>query len=163
MDFVFPRNAFSHRVGTCATAALWTKHKFDSLFQHPFYLINNSFHNLNVWFWCPAGENCTPPPAVFPRAASLQASFLKLLMSSTVPALLSFSSFELLPYGFLSFFPTVPLTSTHSFVNSVSFTEQLKHSLFEKVLKDFFVCVFLKILFYFFGWFVGFFPLSLPK
>lgn len=61
----------------------------------------------------------------------------------------------LLPYAFLSLFHTVPLTSMHSFVNSVSFTVQLKHSLFEKVLKVLLVCAFL---FSYFIFWLFFFP-----
>lgn len=133
---------FSWHTGLVPVPQLLCGQRFDSLFQHPFYLINNSFHNWNGWFWCPAGENFAPPPAVFTRAASLQASTLKLLMSSIVPALLFlFILWILLPYAFLSLFHTVPLTSTYSFVNSVSFTVQLKHSLFEKVLEFFFLFV----------------------
>ena len=34
-----------------------------------FVFFNNSSHAVNVWFWCPAGENCTPLPKASARAA----------------------------------------------------------------------------------------------
>lgn len=159
----------AHRVGTCATAALWTKHRFDSLFQHPFYLINNTFHNLNVWFWCPDGENCTPPSTRSLYKSCISSGILpKAFDVFCCPCItLLFILWILLSCAFLSLFHTIPQTSTYSFINSVSFTVRLKHSLFEKVLKGFFlVCAFLIFICWtkhFIGFVCLFFSLSLPK